>query len=178
MSLIRCTSGHFYDKEMYKSCPYCERLHTGVREWIFGMEDMTPNRSIPVQDDPELLLEGIVRPPAWYEAPSTASVRLDGIDCPEVSLEISLSDGQEAILGRDIHAGYVLNSRDLLISRRHCSIKWNSNSLYLKDMNSTNGTFLNGKRLSPLTSYWVQFGDVVRVGQYEYKITYTKNREQ
>ena len=63
------------------------------------------------------------------------------------SMTITLIDSREKILGRekekvDIH----IDSR--IISRYHASIIYQMNKLFIRDIGSSGGTFINGKRLS------------------------------
>jgi len=49
------------------------------------------------------------------------------------------------------------------ISRKHCEISQNGESLKVRDFDSTWGTFLNGKRVNGETV--VKAGDYIRIGQ-------------
>jgi len=73
-----------------------------------------------------------------------------------IKVNISVSDGPdkgsahefsngELTVGRS-NAGYVVN--DKKISGNHCKFIIDENELWLEDLESTNGTFLNGKKLS------------------------------
>lgn len=48
-----------------------------------------------------------------------------------------------------------------LISRRHCKLSKEGNTVKIRDMNSRNGTFLNGKRIKEAD---INAGDYIRVG--------------
>lgn len=56
-----------------------------------------------------------------------------------------------------------------LISRRHAEIVWNDGQIILKDLHSTNGTFVNGQRLTEPRS--IQKGDRIQVGTLVYAFT-------
>jgi hypothetical protein len=51
------------------------------------------------------------------------------------------------------------------VSRTHCSILFKNNTLYLTDLGSSNGTFLNGRRLRPNRTEEVIIGDVFTLGE-------------
>jgi pSer/pThr/pTyr-binding forkhead associated (FHA) protein len=57
------------------------------------------------------------------------------------------------------------------ISRRHAEINLtHDNHLELVDLGSTNGTYLNYKKLKPLQSYPVHDGDQIRLGKISIEI--------
>jgi len=49
----------------------------------------------------------------------------------------------------------------MVVSRRHCQLSQNNESLKVRDLDSRSGTFLNGKRISEAT---VQAGDYITIG--------------
>lgn len=55
--------------------------------------------------------------------------------------------------------------RDAGVSRRHAVIFAAENGLFLRDIGSTNGTYLNGYTLKPNQSYQLRDGDQIDVGQ-------------
>lgn len=58
---------------------------------------------------------------------------------------------------------------DKRISRtRHAEIFWERGRLYLRDLGSKNGTFLNGKQLSPQETAELHDGDIVAVSETEF----------
>ena len=50
------------------------------------------------------------------------------------------------------------------VSRRHALVRPNGDSLYIVDQNSTNGTWVNGQRLTPGQSFPLADGDVIELG--------------
>ena len=56
------------------------------------------------------------------------------------------------------------------VSRRHAAIIQTQDSLYLVDLQSTNGTFLNQERLTPLQPYKLKRDDSIIVGKLGLRI--------
>ncbi len=77
----------------------------------------------------------------------------------EVSLDVS--EGTPIVIGRSAHAG--LEVADPEVSRQHARLELVRGVLYLADLHSSNGTFLNGKVLSD-ESIEVRPGDDIDVG--------------
>lgn len=50
-------------------------------------------------------------------------------------------------IGRD-NSNYLVINRDSLISRHHATFLASNNQIYLRDENSTNGTYINGRRIT------------------------------
>ena len=49
----------------------------------------------------------------------------------------------------------------MIISKRHCELNQNKEAVKIRDLDSRNGTFLNGKRINETT---VKAGDYIRIG--------------
>lgn len=64
---------------------------------------------------------------------------------PGETRSFDLSDG-ESVIGRDDDLAVSLLHED--VSRRHARIQWDGRSHWLEDLGSTNGTFLNGRRVA------------------------------
>jgi EmrB/QacA subfamily drug resistance transporter len=97
--------------------------------------------------------------------PPIASKRLIGelrvIDGPDTGRMFAL--GEETVLGRDDTADIVLEDPSGELSRRHARVGLTDGAAVVEDLGSTNGTLLNGERISgsrPLRS-----GDQIRIGQ-------------
>lgn len=77
----------------------------------------------------------------------------------------------ELTVGRDPKAAEIV-IRDQLISRKHFALRKKNGSFYVVDLESRNGTFVNGQRV---TECEIKFGDVIKVG--ETTITFTDKDE-
>lgn len=93
---------------------------------------------------------------------------------------------QEIILGRrdpntggmpDVdltaYAGYRMG-----VSRRHAAIRLLDKHLNLSDLGSSNGTFLNGTRLTAHRPYQVRDGDEIRLGQMVLRVYFQSNKDK
>ena len=53
---------------------------------------------------------------------------------------------------------------DSMISRQHANIQYSDQSWHIVDKRSLNGTFVNGRELTPFQSVPLQHGDVIQLG--------------
>lgn len=67
----------------------------------------------------------------------------------------------KSVLGRDPHSEIVID--DIEVSRNHLTITRKGNTFQIEDRNSTNGTFLNGKKLKKPTT--IKNGDLISIGE-------------
>ncbi|GIW71511.1 MAG: hypothetical protein KatS3mg102_1053 [Planctomycetota bacterium] len=66
------------------------------------------------------------------------------------------------LIGRE--AVCALRLTDVMVSRRHCALGWERGELWLKDLQSSNGTWRNAERLPPGGAVRVGVGDRIRLG--------------
>ena len=81
---------------------------------------------------------------------------------PEAGRSFTIGGGQVTI-GRADDANIVLDSGS--VSRRHARLRRDGDTVTLEDLRSTNGTFLNGDRLTGPARLSV--GDTLRLGEVE-----------
>jgi ABC transport system ATP-binding/permease protein len=79
-----------------------------------------------------------------------------------------LKPGAIKTVGRAPRADFIVDAA--LVSRLHCRITAGENDLEVVDLKSTNGTFVNGKRVRQAA---LKSGDRLRVGRVE--LTVQKN---
>jgi pSer/pThr/pTyr-binding forkhead associated (FHA) protein len=76
-----------------------------------------------------------------------------------------LPSGAVKTIGRAPRADFILDAA--LVSRLHCRITATDDALEVVDLSSTNGTYVNDKRVRTAT---VAAGDRLRVGRVEMKV--------
>jgi hypothetical protein len=70
--------------------------------------------------------------------------------------------GSETTIGADDENDIVLG--DNFVSGRHACLRWDGVNWLLKDLGSTNGTFVNGQRCSPHQERRVPIGATLQIG--------------
>lgn len=79
-------------------------------------------------------------------------------------------------LGRDRNKADILIP-ELSLSRKHVLLLCEGNEIKVQDLHSTNGTFLNGKRLDPKLTYSLKNNDILKMGQLVFKFIEKGNVE-
>ena len=78
---------------------------------------------------------------------------------PDRGSGVELSSDRTYSIGRDPRCDVVV--RDELVSRQHAKIKEYKGAWYVRDLNSTNGVYVNDKKVSQSE---IQFGDKLQIG--------------
>ncbi len=92
--------------------------------------------------------------------------------------KVLLSADREILVGRLDAAHGIFPELDLTtdggleqgVSRRHARIYTREGTCYVEDLDSTNGSFLNGERLTPYLPYAFQSGDALMFGTMQMKV--------
>ena len=78
---------------------------------------------------------------------------------PETNFELGQSD---VIIGRSPSADFVISFA--AVSGRHAKVSYADNQYSIEDLNSSNGTYINGAKLPPSVPRILQNGDEIRLG--------------
>ena len=101
-------------------------------------------------------------------------VKFTAIGYEGICFVLQLEEGRIATLGRDNRADFILNPEDRRLSGIHCKVQCLEHALRVWDLDTTNGTFINGVPLKKLGTAVIEEGQSVRMGSYEYRITVRK----
>jgi type II secretory pathway predicted ATPase ExeA/pSer/pThr/pTyr-binding forkhead associated (FHA) protein len=114
-------------------------------------------------------------PSGTWDEPDAAVELADDEPAPPPQLVVSTGgsivreltlDRPRMLVGRSEHNDIAINSR--FISRHHALLVRHGNSTFLMDLNSTNGTFVNSRRVS---NHVLLHDDVISVGHHTIKFT-------
>ena len=83
----------------------------------------------------------------------------------DIPLTFRLGAGAIKTIGRAPRADFIVDRA--LVSRVHCRLTAGDENLEVQDLSSTNGTFVNGKRVKRAH---ISSGDRLRVGRIELKV--------
>jgi hypothetical protein len=84
-------------------------------------------------------------------------IRTEGLGVQAIELQMGVNH-----IGRDPDCEHYLNHHT--VSSLHCEMSLTHDGVYLRDCNSTNGTFLNGE---PVKEAWLRAGQELRLGDVE-----------
>jgi ABC transport system ATP-binding/permease protein len=84
---------------------------------------------------------------------------------PTKPLLFRLLPGSLKTMGRAPRADFIVDAA--LVSRLHCRLTLNESALHVEDLGSTNGTWVNGRKVdkAPLAA-----GDRLRIGRIEFHV--------
>ena len=97
---------------------------------------------------------------ADFMTPSRPKANLIVKQGPQIGIHFSITV-DKVVLGREETCEITI--QDAEVSRRHTQISWEEETFVIRDMGSTNGTFLNGMQITQATP--LKDGDSVGLGQ-------------
>ena len=123
---------------------------------------VAPQESIVLSAQEAEVLRAGVEP-----VPSVRRVRLLVLQSPALEVGSTLEVGSPTRVGRGAENPVRLDGDDF-VSSRHAVLEPRPDGLWVEDLGSTNGTFVNGARVT--TARLLQAGDVVRIGQTDLRV--------
>lgn len=99
--------------------------------------------------------------------PQESEIFLLQLKGPRIGARIFLAEG-ETVIGRSESCEVILDVES--VSRRHCSLLVIGSEVHLLDLGSTNGTWINGRRLPPQEPMAIEVGDRIELGEIVYKL--------
>lgn len=94
-------------------------------------------------------------------------LKLTAIDTKNKQKDYIVNIGAKVIIGRSKDCD--LYFKDIELSRKHCAITCENNILYIEDLNSTNGTIVNGVPIKG--KYKLSDKDIILIGQLELRVS-------
>lgn len=79
-----------------------------------------------------------------------------------------IEEGQEITFGRAFDN--TVHIDDVSVSRHHAVIKWKKGLMYITDLKSTNGTFVNSEKVEDNFFYELNYMDEVKIGNVTFKV--------
>lgn len=124
-----------------------------------------------------------IKKASLIEKTMAADVEIDLLKAPVIELrftKIGQTDGQifthrmkdELVIGRDPAKAKMVFAQDELLSGQHCTIFRKEGKLLIKDLNSTNGTYLNG--IPVRENHTLEQDDIILIGSMELRINWDK----
>jgi len=113
-------------------------------------------------------LETAIEPASPSEVARPSAPRVQAFDSdgrPVGDLELTPGTCQ---IGRDSTNALVLDSR--AVSRQHAAISWDGSRVVVMDLDSANGTWLEGERLPPRTGRTWNRGETLRIGPFSLRL--------
>lgn len=158
-----CTALNPIDEDACYRCGHQFRRNQPDAETVRIQDELTQYLDM---DQPRPADE---RGTATLKSESLVRFTFDGDFDPVI---VNLPDGRDLSVGRgdtesSIHPDMDLNQfhgHRKGVSRRHAQLRRINKNLYLMDLGSANGTFINGDQLSPGQLYKLHDGDKVRMG--------------
>ena len=166
-------------------CPNCQ--HENVQGTLFcvecgtqldGVETLT-TQSI----DQEQIADDLKKKSANVEPPSSPTSSWLSLHLMDSGKILPLSSRSEFTMGRLSEGQPIMPDIDLTpyqayasgVSRLHAVVKRENNRTVVMDLGSSNGTYLNGRRLNPHTEEELKHGDVVALGKLKIQVLLRNN---
>lgn len=142
-------------------CPKCHLFGKGKRCTQCGQALVSAAQAVPASQN-NVMAEKAMHP----EAAPAAPVRMV---CTSAGIRLGLGDG--AVIGRRKGDYVSAFTSQGYVSGTHARLQKNPSGQWeIVDLDSTNGTFVNGHRLAPNAPATFHIGDVIRIANIDFKV--------
>ena len=126
----------------------------------------------------EQIQEDLKNRPANMEPPSSPANSWISLHLMDSGKILPLASRNEFTMGRLSEGQPIMPDIDLTpyqayasgVSRLHSVVKRDANRTIIMDLGSSNGTYLNGRRLNPHTEEELKHGDVIALGKLKIQV--------
>jgi pSer/pThr/pTyr-binding forkhead associated (FHA) protein len=77
------------------------------------------------------------------------------------------------VAGRELDCDLQVSTNQTSVSRHHCAFEIDPPLVLVRDLNSSNGTYVNGVMMEPAGERVLRHGDVVRLGRTVVQVAIT-----
>ena len=103
----------------------------------------------------------------WIKNNSSVDTSQGHYEYSDGKLLYCISSSENIVFGRSKDVQIVATSLDTTISKKHFQLSNIDGQLSIVDLNSTNGTYVNGKKIPANTQIEVNAGDIIKAGNTE-----------
>jgi len=155
-------------------CPRCKKTYSAREDVCPNCDcDLVPVKSSGQETQPPATPIAVATPHPQEQGPSgrpangkETTVSLGRLCSKTSSFEIAIAPGM--VIGRN-HGSLVSETdRFITISRDHAAIRLNGSTVTITDLESRNGTWVNGKKLDPQVPQPINEGDSVKLADHEF----------
>jgi len=135
-----------------------------------GFDDWDP--PAPVRE-PEPEPEPVPVPASAPRGPAHFAVYLLYVDDNGKESEVRVErEGDPVMIGR--RSGAAVKVRNPSVSGKHCTVGWVDEEVVIRDLGSSNGTYINNERVRRGT---VHDGDIIRCGRFELRVSFVEHKD-
>jgi hypothetical protein len=189
--------------ERPENTPFCNECGASLLERNVKETELRPvggvtwmNREETTGAPDELSWSGVAdnifgRISTWMNREKNGRGSLEWISLPPLSLKLTIPDGgrdvevpltKEVTIGRLDPASASFPDVDLTtddaldrgVSRRHAKITRRGHEVFIEDLGSINGTFVNRKKLTPYLPEVLRNGDQLHLGELMLRVSFTQ----
>lgn len=152
------------------------RVMDEVQQGVIQNNDMNiEDRGTVILDSPDDGGTMALTPGGGSDSALRYSIRLTDINNPQRVFSCEMQNGR-ARLGQPRKGNQLIIEDDNAVSHEHCEFMIKNGNCFIRDLNSSNGTFLGKTRIPSNTDQLVSTGSIITIGRATYRVTVTDHR--